>query len=275
MNVIGYARVSTNGQVDDGVSLDVQEAKIKDWAKSNEAESVQIFRDEGISGKTADNRPGLKNALEIIGTGDALVAHSLSRFSRSTKDTLEIAESLGRKGADLVSLTEKIDTTSASGKMVFRLLAVLAEFERDQISDRTKAALCYKRSKGEKTGGDVPFGYRARNGKLYPLPGEQKTIKQIMDRRARGESLRKIGCALERQGIHLKKGGSIWWPNSIRQLIIAEVRRNGSSKVDNLKRFERSITGKSRFSSKKRKPGLAARALKSGLPRSRGSVHVK
>lgn len=68
------------------------------------------------------------------------------------------------EGRDLVSLSEKIDTTSASGKMVFRLLAVLNEFERDQISDRTRFALAHKKANGEKTGGTVPFGYKVDPG---------------------------------------------------------------------------------------------------------------
>jgi len=76
------------------------------------------------------------------------VVYSLSRLSRSTKDTLQIAEKLDKAGADLVSLSEQIDTTSASGKMVFRLMAVLNEFERDQISERTSAALQHKKAKG-------------------------------------------------------------------------------------------------------------------------------
>ena len=152
MKAFGYIRVSTAGQAEDGVSLDAQEARIKAWAEANGAAGVEIFRDEGISGKRSDNRPGLQAALEACGRGDALIAYSLSRLSRSTRDTLEISEQLQKRGADLVSLSEKIDTTSAAGKMVFRLLAVLAECERDQIADRTRAALQYKRGNGDKTG---------------------------------------------------------------------------------------------------------------------------
>ena len=139
MRTIGYVRVSTHDQADNGVSLDAQEAKIQAWAELVDAEGVEIFRDEGISGKRSDNRPGLLAALEAIGAGDALVVHSLSRLSRSTRDTIDLAEALSEKGADLVSLSEKIDTTTAAGKMVFRILAVLAEFERDQISDRSSS----------------------------------------------------------------------------------------------------------------------------------------
>ena len=227
MRAIGYIRVSTAGQAEEGVSLDAQESRIRAWAETNGAAEVLIFRDE-ISGTRRDNRPGLRAALEAAERGDALIAYSLSRLSRSTRDTLEIAEELQRRGADLVSLSEKIDTTSAAGKMIFRLLAVLAEFERDQIADRTRAALQYKRGKGEKTGGDIPFGYRARKGRLYPNPKEQAAISEIKARRGRGESLRAICRGLEALGCRRRNGARAWHPEIVR-LILARPECQGSS----------------------------------------------
>ena len=230
MNAIGYIRVSTAGQAEEGVSLDAQEAKIKAWAEANGAAAVRIFRDEAISGKRADNRPGLQAALEAVSAGDALVSYSLSRLSRSTRDTLDIAEELQQRGADLVSLTEKIDTTSAAGKMIFRLLAVLAEFERDQISDRTKSALQYKRANGEKTGGDIPFGYKARAGRLYPNPKEQRAVREILARRGRGQSLRTICRGLEEGGHKRKNGGRTWDPRIVADILKREASPEGSHK---------------------------------------------
>mgnify|MGYP005851974971 CR=1 FL=1 len=218
MKAIGYVRVSTQGQAEDGVSLDAQEAKIRAWADLNGAEVV-IYRDEGISGKRSDNRPGLVAALDAVGKGDVLVCYALSRLSRSTKDTLAIADLLAKKDADLVSLSERIDTTTAAGKMVFRMLAVLAEFERDQIADRTRFALAHKRSRGEKTGGDVPYGYRVRAGKLYPHAEEQKAIRLILDLHGKGTSLRGICRALEAANIARKRGSRSWHPQSVLRII--------------------------------------------------------
>jgi len=227
MKAIGYVRVSTQGQVEDGVSLDAQEAKVRAWAELNGVAGVVIFRDEGISGKRADNRPGLKAALEAVGKGDALICYSLSRLSRSTRDTLALADLLAKKEADLVSLSEKIDTTTAAGKMVFRMLAVLSEFERDQISDRTRFALAHKKAKGEKTGGDVPFGFTARKGKLYKHETEQKAVRLAVNLRQRGESLRGIGRALEDAGVTRKAGSRSWHPQAV--LRIVERGRNGKA----------------------------------------------
>jgi len=223
MKAIGYLRVSTQGQAEDGVSLDAQEAKVRAWAGLNSVEVV-IFRDKGISGKRADNRPGLVAALDVVGKGDTLVCYSLSRLSRSTKDMLALADVLAKKEADLVSLSEKIDTTTATGKMVFRMLAVLSEFERDQISDRIRFALAHKRVCGEKTGGDVPFGYRARSGKLYRHGEEQKAVRRVMDLRGKGESLRDIGRALEAAGIARKGGSRTWHPQAVLRIIAREHR---------------------------------------------------
>jgi site-specific DNA recombinase len=219
MKAIGYIRVSTQGQVEDGVSLDAQEAKVRAWADLNGAEDVVIFRDEGISGKRSDNRPGLQSALDTVGKGDALVIYSLSRLSRSTKDTLSLSEILQKKDADLVSLSEKIDTTSASGKMVFRLLAVLNEFERDQISDRTRFALAHKKANGEKTGGDVPFGYKVRSGKLSRNAEEQKAINMILDLHSKGYSLQCICGALQKDGYKTKRGNLTWQPKVVSRIV--------------------------------------------------------
>jgi len=219
MKAIGYIRVSTSGQVEDGVSLDAQEAKVHAWADLNGADEVVIFRDEGISGSRADNRPGLQDALTMVGKGDALVVYSLSRLSRSTKDALILSEILLKKEADLVSLSEKIDTTTAAGKMVFRMLAVLSEFERDQVSDRTRFALAHKRANNEKTGGDIPFGYYLDGVHLIEDENEQKAIALIRDLRVKGYTLQAICWELQREGHKTRRGNLKWQPKTVSRII--------------------------------------------------------
>ena len=219
MKVVGYIRVSTQGQVEDGISLDAQEAKVRAWADLNGADEVAVFRDEGISGKRSDNRPGLHAALDMVSKGDALVVYSLSRLSRSTKDTLLLSETLLKKEADLVSMSEKIDTTTAAGKMVFRMLAVLSEFERDQISDRTRFALAHKKANGEKTGGDIPFGYRLDGGRLIKDENEQKAIALIRELRRKGYRLQAICDELAKEGYRTRRGNLKWQPKTVSRII--------------------------------------------------------
>lgn len=203
---IGYIRVSTAEQATEGVSLEAQRAKIAAWAAANDYELVAIHEDAGITGTSMDKRAGLQAAIAATGKGMALVAYSISRIARSTRDMLEIAEEIQRKGADLVSLTEKIDTTSAAGKMVFRMMAVLAEFERDVISERTTNALAHKKAQGQVYAA-IPLGYRNEAGKLVPVDEEQLVVAEIRDMRGQGKTLREIADDLNQRGIVGKRGG--------------------------------------------------------------------
>src|SRR4051812_9422716 len=118
MIAVGYCRVSTEDQAVEGVSLEAQAARIRAWCAANGVELAGSYTDAGLSGKRADNRVALQMALEVVCQArGVLVVYSLSRLARSTRDTLAIADRLERAGADLVSLSEKIDTTSAAGKM--------------------------------------------------------------------------------------------------------------------------------------------------------------
>jgi len=224
MKAIGYARVSTEAQAQDGVSLDAQRAKLEAWAALNGYDLAALHVDAGLSGGRADNRPALQAALADACRAKAvLVVYSLSRLARSTKDAIAISERLDRAGADLVSLTERIDTTTASGKMVFRLLAVLAEFERDQISERTTAAMQHLRTQGKRISGLIPYGCDlAPDGEtLTPNAGEQATIAEIAGLHARGFSLRKIVAALAARRV-LSKTGKGWTPEVVRQVLKRE-----------------------------------------------------
>ena len=219
-SAVAYIRVSTEGQVVDGVSLEAQEAKIKMWCDLNDYTLESVFIDAGISGKRADNRPELQSALKACKKNGALVVYSLSRLARSTRDTLDIADTLQKKGVDLVSLSEKIDTTSASGKMVFRMLAVLGEFERDQISERTITAMQHKKAKGELVGA-VPYGFTlSLDGiNLEPNEIEQVILSTVKSLRVEGLTLRAIASRLDSEGF--KPRGKQWYPKTISNILKA------------------------------------------------------
>lgn len=216
-----YIRVSTHEQVSDGVSLDAQRAKIEAWCLVNNLDLSEVFVDAGISGKRADNRPQLQTALDAVcANGGILVVYSLSRLARSTKDTIAISERLDKAGADLVSLSEKLDTTSAAGKMVFRMMAVLAEFERDQVSERTTAALAHKAAQGERVG-TVPFGYDlAADGiTLVENADQLRAIELIYSLREKGYSLRAIASALDAAGIVTANGKGSWKHTTVKSIL--------------------------------------------------------
>jgi site-specific DNA recombinase len=218
--VIGYVRVSTAGQAEEGVSLAAQEARVRAWAASGGHEAPVLHRDAGLSGSKAHNRPGLQAALdEVCRRKGVLVVYSLSRLARSTQDAILIAARLEKAGADLVSLTESIDTTSAAGKMVFRMLAVLAEFERDLISERTRGAMAHLRRQGRRISRFVPYGYCADGDHLVEDSKEQNAIRLIARLHEGGSSLRRIAAELQQRRIRTKFGGSRWTPKVLASLI--------------------------------------------------------
>ena len=219
---IGYVRVSTAGQATEGVSLEAQQTRIRAWCEANDYRLTAVHVDAGISGKRADNRPELQRALAAVcgRRGGALVVYSLSRLARSTTDAIAIAERLDKAGADLVSLSENLDTTTAAGKMLFRMLAVLSEFERDLVSERTVAAMQVKRANGQRIG-TVPYGFDlADDGTtLIENEAEQATIEDIRAMRAGGAKLKEIAATLTKKCARTKTGKSAWSHQSIARII--------------------------------------------------------
>jgi DNA invertase Pin-like site-specific DNA recombinase len=136
---IGYARVSTKDQ---NLSLQMD-------ALQNEG-CKQIFQ-EKVSGAKSD-RPELKKMINQLREGDVIVTWKLDRLGRSLRDLVNLVNEIQEKGAGLKSLNDSIDTTTPQGKLTFHLFASLAEFERDIISERTKAGLEAARARGRKGG---------------------------------------------------------------------------------------------------------------------------
>lgn len=140
MRKIGYARVSTNEQ-----NLDLQRSALQ------AAGCVEIHADQGISGSDFE-RPGLSQALEGLNPGDMLVVWRLDRLGRSLIDLIRLVTDLGVRQVEFHSLSEAIDTSSPGGRLLFHLLAAMAEFERSLISERTRAGMAAARARGSRIG---------------------------------------------------------------------------------------------------------------------------
>lgn len=137
---IGYARVSTDEQ-----RIDLQRNALE------QAGCEKIFFDQGISGSKAE-RAGLLEAINALQSGDMLVVWRLDRLGRSLINLVELVNNLGKRGIEFRSLTESIDTGSSGGRLVFHLMAALAEFERSLISERTRAGMEAARRNGKHVG---------------------------------------------------------------------------------------------------------------------------
>lgn len=133
---IGYARVSTTDQ-----NLESQIALLK------EAGCVKIFEDM-ISGSKAE-RKGLKEMLEYARAGDSIVIYKLDRLGRSLKELLTLIDDLKKREITLIILSQNIDTSTSTGKLMLQLFGMIAEFERELIRERTMAGLKSARARGK------------------------------------------------------------------------------------------------------------------------------
>lgn len=218
MKVIGYCRVSTDGQAESGLGLADQEAKIRAYCELYGLELVEIVRD-AASGKSLE-RPGLQFTLQVLKSGKAegLIVAKLDRLTRSVKDLGFLLEDYFAERFSLFVVSEQIDTRTAAGRLLLNLLTSVAQWERETIGERTKAALKQKRERGEKTGGYVPFGFDADAcGKLATNENEQKAIARIIELRGKGHTYEAIAEALNKDGI-LTKQGKTWSKASVYQI---------------------------------------------------------
>jgi DNA invertase Pin-like site-specific DNA recombinase len=224
---VGYIRVSTTEQATEGVSLLAQETKIKLYCELNDLDLIDIKEDAGISGKYIKKRPGIQKALSMINQGEAqhLIIFKLDRMCRNLKEACEIADLLLEKSASLHSVSEKIDTGSATGKLFYHILSAMAEWERGIISERTLEGISQKRKLGQKLGGRMPFGKNkgscivTEKGKtVYNLIQNMQEIKAIeiaAQLRAEGMPLSKISEALEGRGFISPRTGTRYGKSSI------------------------------------------------------------
>lgn len=215
---IGYVRVSTEQQATEGVSLEAQKARIQAWCQANGYELAAVYVDAGISGKRMDTRPELQAALKNLKKGMALVSYSLSRLARSTKDLLTISDLVAKRRGDLVSITESLDTTTAMGKMMFTVVAAMAQMERELIGERTKTALQHKKATQQRYSNQVPYGFTAIEGRLVQVEQEAAVVAEIQAARAGGQTLQSIANGLNARGIPTKTGKQ-WQPATIHLLL--------------------------------------------------------
>jgi DNA invertase Pin-like site-specific DNA recombinase len=165
--LVGYARVSTTDQ-----ELDAQRQRLQ------AAGCVRIFEDV-ISGRQFD-RPGLAQLLDYARTGDVVCIVRLDRLGRSLRELLDTVQQLKERGIGLLSLEEKIDTSSAAGELVFHVFGAIAHFERRLISERTRDGIAAARAKNRHPGRPrvdetkLDVAYRLIDGGLSPTVAAQQ-----------------------------------------------------------------------------------------------------
>ena len=220
MKAIGYVRVSTDRQAEQGVSLEAQESKIRAMATVQGAELREVIVDGWESAKNL-NRPGLQRLLTLVNSGkvNAVIIAKLDRLTRSVKDLCSLLELFEKRGVALVSVAESLDTASAAGRLVITIMAAVSQWDREAIGERTRDALRHKRTSGERwaiSGSDSVSPRTASTSN--PTPGEQGVLTEIRHLRECGHTPRGIAAALNRQALPTRRG-SAWRLEHVARII--------------------------------------------------------
>lgn len=218
MKTVAYLRVSTDEQADSGLSMQHQARKTAALADLHDWTLLDTIQDAGATAKNT-NRPGLQQILAMVRARkvDAVVVYKLDRLTRNLRDLLDLLKTLRRYGVRLVSVTENLDTESATGRMMISLLGVIAEWERDIIGERTSAALSQLRTNGKQYSGIAPYGWRYEEGMMIEEPDEQQTLAIIQELHQAGHSLRRVAAELDRQE-RKPRNGKRWHPKVLASL---------------------------------------------------------
>lgn len=218
MKVLGYARVSTDDQARDGVSIDAQVERVTAYCIAKDWDLVNVVIDGGVSAKTL-NRSGLQNIIAEVKDEniDAVIVYKLDRLTRSVVDLNKLIELFDKYNVALVSLVESLDATSATGRLMLNLLASVSQWEREVIGERTKDAMAFLKAK-KKVYSRPVFGFTTQNNKLVELADEQDIVRIMQQWRDEGLSYRDIVTRLNAAGVSTKRGGR-WQANTVRQIV--------------------------------------------------------
>lgn len=215
MTAIGYARVSTDKQDN---SIEAQDKRIRAQATIKDLELSEVVVDsDEFSGNL--NRPGVIRILDMVRAReiDAVIITKLDRLTRSTRDAIDLIELFGRKGVQLISISESLDTESPMGRFFVRMIASIAELEREMIGARTKEGMRNLKEQGFCVG-EAPYGFTRptrseleRTGRVHiPLianPVEQEVVAKILKLRSGKAKWAIIAEELNFGGYRTRSGG--------------------------------------------------------------------
>lgn len=203
-----YMRVSTEEQAASGYSLAGQREKLELFAQLQGYAIGGWYRDDGVSAKDL-NRPEFRRMMEEAQRGDVILVYKLDRLTRSVRDLDELLRRFEALGLQFRSVTEQFDTTTATGRLMIRMVGEFAQWERETIAERTAFGKQKKIAAGEWGGGRPPFGYktvpssRMKGGRqlleLVPDPETAPLVVRIFERYLAGHGLRGIATWLNEE----------------------------------------------------------------------------
>ena len=218
-----YIRVSTEEQAQEGFSIRAQEQKLKDFARIKDWSIYKIYMDEGISGKNLVDRPAMQEMLADIESGAVknVLVFKIDRLTRSTADLIYLIDLFNTHDCAFNSLTESIDTQTASGRMFLKIIGIFAEFERENIIERVKVGIERKVREGYAIGGNTSYGYdRPKDQKIQTINEEEaEIVREVFDMFInQGVGINDIARRLNVRKVPTKQDVT-WGSTSIRRLL--------------------------------------------------------
>ena len=200
MNCAIYIRVSTDEQAQEGFSIEAQKRRLLAYAESQDWIVTEIFVDDGYSAKDT-NRPELQRLFGIINQFNILLVYKLDRLTRSAADCDKILKMLDKNNVSFQSASESFETRTATGRLFIRIIADLAQWERENIAERVRFAMEQMVYEGKRPGAKLPYGY----DKSGIIESEAEIIREIRNQFMSGQGYKSIALNLNRAG-KLRRG---------------------------------------------------------------------
>src|ERR1035441_6263422 len=234
-----WIRVSTEDQAR-GESPEHHEERARLYAKSRNWQVKEVYNLAGQSGKAVMQHPEARRMMKDIERGHVtgLVFSKLARLSRNRRELEDFSDFFNKHNADLVSLSEAIDTSTAGGRMFFHLLGVFAQWEREEITERVNASVLTRAKLGKSINGTSPFGYQWKDRKLIIKPEDASVRRKAYDLFLTHRRKGKVAKLLNRAGYRTR--GCVIWHDSQLYRLLTDPSAKGIYYFNRMRQLEKS-----------------------------------